>query len=352
MDHIGLITSDFSKAQVFYDAILAPLHGKRVYNFPNNSGALWANPKGIFLSLAQKENAAHRDGTHFAFCAENTTEVDAWYEAAIKGGAKDNGKPGPRPSYGPNFYGAFVHDPIDGTHLECCFKEYEAPSDAPKYKLSYFEGRGRGEQIRVFLHELGVKFEDNRLTREAFVALQKQENSPLVFGSVPLLEEGKFSLVQGSSIMSYLAKKHGAYPSNPKEGKYADSIVMGCEDLRMKMFELPFTKAKASKDGKSEAEVADIDKAIASAKTFVHDLWNGRWGPNLERILKNGGSGFVIGKSLTHADVALFDVVDSIVNNLGPHFPGVDEKVFPHLAKFMHEMRSRPNIKKYVESRK
>jgi len=345
-----LIVSDLSKAQKFFDAITAPIGAKRVVDFPGVS--LYGGAKGIFFSIAQKDNAGHRDGTHYAFAATSTKEVDAWYEAAIKAGAKDNGKPGPRPAYGPNFYGAFVHDPVDGTHLECCFKEYEAPSDAPKYKLTYFEGRGRAEQVRIFLHELGVKFEDNRLNRDGFVALQKQENSPLVFGSMPLLEEGKFSLVQSCVIMSYLAKKNGAFPANVKDGQYADSICLGAEDLRMKMFDLPYTKAKTSKDGKSEAEVADIDKAIETVKTFVNTTWGQRWAPNLERILKHSGTGFVVGKSLTHADVSLFEVVDAISNNLGPNFPGLDDKATPLLAKFMHDMKSRPGIKKYLETRK
>jgi len=350
MDHIGVIVSDLSKAQTFYDAILAPLGAKRVVNFPGVS--LYGNSKGIFLSIAQKENAGHRDGTHYAFHGANTKEVDAWYEAAIKAGAKDNGKPGPRPNYGPNFYGAFVHDPNDGVHLECCFKEYEAPSDASKYKLTYFAGRGRGEQIRILLHEVGAKFEDVRLDRDGFIGLQKQENSPLVFGSVPLLEEGKFSLVQGGAIMSYLAKKNGLYPTNIKDGEYADSVVLGAEDLRIKMFDAPYTKAKTSKDGKSAAESAEIDKALETVKTFVSTTWAQRWALNLERILKNSGTGFVVGKSLTHADISVFDVVDSIIQNLGPNFPGLDAKATPLLAKFMDDMKSRPNIKKYLETRK
>jgi len=349
MDHIGIIVSDFAKAQAFYDAILAPLGAKRVVNFPNVS--LYGNAKGVFMSIAQKEGAGHREGTHYAFAGDSTKQVDAWYEAAIKAGAKDNGKPGPRPGYGPNFYGAFVHDPIDGTHLECCFKEYEAPSDAPKYRVSYFDGRGRGEQVRLLLHEVGVKFEDVRLNRDSFVALQKQENSPLVFGSVPLLEEGKFSLVQGSAIMSYLAKRHGLYPVNLKEAEHADSVVMGAEDLRMKMFDAPYTKAKTSKDGKSEAEAGDIDKAVETVKAFVNNTWGGRWGPNLERILKNNGTGFMVGKSLTHADISVFEVVDAIVNNLGSFFSGWEEKT-PLLAKFYSDIKSRPNVKKYLETRK
>jgi len=338
-----------AKAQAFYDAILAPLNGKRVVNFPGVS--LYANHKGIFLSIAQKDGAGHRDGTHYAFAGENTKQVDAWYEAAIKAGAKDNGKPGPRPAYGPNFYGAFVHDPLDGTHLECCFKEYEAPTESAKYKLSYFDGRGRGEQVRILLHEVGANFEDIRLNRDGFVALQKQENSPLVFGSVPLLEEGKFSLVQGSSIMSYLAKKNGLFPNNTKDGQYADSIVMGAEDLRTRLIDLPYTKAKSSKDGKSAAEVAEIEKAGEAVKAFVA-LWTSRWAPNFERILKNSGSGFAVGKSLTHADIAMFEVVDAVTNALRAFFPGLDDKATPLLAKFMNDIKSRPNIKKYLETRK
>jgi glutathione S-transferase len=304
------------------------------------------------MSIAQKDGAGHREGTHFAFASESTKQVDAWYEAAINAGAKDNGKPGPRPNYGPNFYGAFVHDPVDGIHLECCFKEYEAPSDAPKYRVTYFDGRGRAEQIRILLSEVGAKYEDVRLNRDTFVALQKQENSPLTFGSVPLLEEGKFSLVQGGSIMSYLAKKHGLFPSNVKDGQYADAIVLGAEDLRIKMFDAPYTKAKTSKDGKSAEEAAEIDKALATVKAFVENTWNGRWAPNFERILKNAGSGFVVGKSFSHADIAVFDVVDAIAFNFGPNFPGLDSKTTPLLTKFYNDIKSRPAIKKYLETRK
>jgi len=353
MDHISLIVSDLEKAKAFYDASLTPLGGIRAVNF--EGGALYVKEgvTGVFFGLAlNKDTAGHRQGAHYAFAANSTKQVDGWYEAAVKAGAKDNGKPGPRPNYGPNFYGAFVLDPVDGTHLECCFKQYEAPSDAPKYKISYFEARGRAEQIRILLHELDVKFEDNRLNREKFVALQKDEHSPLAFGSVPLLEEGKFSLVQGGSIMAYIAKKHGVYPADVKAGQLADSVVMGAEDLRMKLFELPYTKAKTSKDGKSDSEVADIEKAVETIKTFVNTLWANRWAPNLERILKNSGTGFVVGKSLTHADVALFDVIDAVITTLGPLFPGLDEKTTPHLVKFYNEMKSRPNIKKYLETRK
>ena len=48
--------------------------------------------------------------------------MNAFHEAALKAGGKDNGKPGPRPDYGPHYYAAFAHDP-DGNNIEAVYNE-------------------------------------------------------------------------------------------------------------------------------------------------------------------------------------------------------------------------------------
>jgi catechol 2,3-dioxygenase-like lactoylglutathione lyase family enzyme len=59
---------------------------------------------------------------HIAIVAENRAAVDAFHEAALAAGAKDNGAPGIRAHYHPNYYGAFVLDP-DGHNIEAvCHK--------------------------------------------------------------------------------------------------------------------------------------------------------------------------------------------------------------------------------------
>jgi predicted lactoylglutathione lyase len=59
---------------------------------------------------------------HIAFAADSHEQVDAFYRAAIAAGGRDNGPPGPRPHYHPNYYGAFVLDP-DGHNIEAvCHK--------------------------------------------------------------------------------------------------------------------------------------------------------------------------------------------------------------------------------------
>jgi predicted lactoylglutathione lyase len=83
------------------------------------AAGLGANGKPFFwIAGAGKASPA----THIAFTADSRAEVDAFYAAAIAAGAKDNGKPGIRAHYHPNYYGAFVLD-ADGNNVEAvCHK--------------------------------------------------------------------------------------------------------------------------------------------------------------------------------------------------------------------------------------
>ena len=60
------------------------------------------------------------DGQHLAFRASGRAAVDAFYAAALATGGSDNGPPGLRPHYHPNYYAAFVLDP-DGTNVEAVY---------------------------------------------------------------------------------------------------------------------------------------------------------------------------------------------------------------------------------------
>ena len=54
---------------------------------------------------------------HLAFAAPSRDAIDRFYAAAIAHGARDEGAPGLRPHYGPDYYAAFVVD-ADGYHIE------------------------------------------------------------------------------------------------------------------------------------------------------------------------------------------------------------------------------------------
>jgi catechol 2,3-dioxygenase-like lactoylglutathione lyase family enzyme len=114
LDHITIGVGDFAKAQAFYDAALAPLGIARFTSDGAHFAGYGVKPKAFFWIGVRD---AVRTGTHIAFTAPDRATVDAFHRAALAAGGRDNGAPGPRPQYHPNYYGAFVLDP-DGHNIE------------------------------------------------------------------------------------------------------------------------------------------------------------------------------------------------------------------------------------------
>ncbi len=117
--HIGLHTKDAKASQAFYAAALKPLGYKVNAKFPEwdvvgmgetEKSDFWISGGGTGTS------------THIAFRAKSHGEVDAFYEAAIAAGGKDNGAPGLRPHYHAKYYAAFVLD-LDGNNIEVVSSE-------------------------------------------------------------------------------------------------------------------------------------------------------------------------------------------------------------------------------------
>ena len=120
IDHTGLTISDPDKSRSFYDRALAPLGYSLLKEIPKEftGGAFVAGygvaPKPDFW-IAQ--GTPNEPRVHIAFRAKSRAQVDAFHQAALAAGGKDNGAAGPRPHYHPNYYGAFVLDP-DGHNIE------------------------------------------------------------------------------------------------------------------------------------------------------------------------------------------------------------------------------------------
>lgn len=119
LDHVGFAVSDFEKSKAFYGQVLAPLDIKVLMEVTaemTGSGAHcgFGIDKPEFWIGTGK---ALTGGLHVAFTAPSRAVVDAFYEAAMAAGARDNGAPGLRPHYHENYYGAFVLDP-DGHNIE------------------------------------------------------------------------------------------------------------------------------------------------------------------------------------------------------------------------------------------
>src|SRR5688500_15304609 len=121
LDHIGLAVRDFGRSSTFFRRALAPLGIETVLE-----GEGWAmfgkdgRPQ-FWLGL----HGIPPGPIHIAFSAETREQVRAFHRAALAAGGRDNGAPGIRAKYHPNYYGAFVFDP-DGHNIEAVCHKAEA----------------------------------------------------------------------------------------------------------------------------------------------------------------------------------------------------------------------------------
>lgn len=201
------------------------------------------------------------------------------------------------------------------------------------YKLYYWPLQGRGEQVRLLLHELRQDFEDILIKPDGeFQKLKKQGAKTLYFKSVPMLQDGDFKLVQGPVIMNYLGRKHGLMPGDLQLAAKTEALVLGAEDMRMAYFR----------------SFGDSDAAIEKQAVFVKDEWRLRWLPSWNELLEiNGDNGFFVGDQLTQADIAVWDALDAVTHWI----KGANLDNYDRLLRFSDSVSRRPNIARYLNSR-
>ena len=116
--HASFAISDFARSTAFYDATLSRLGYVRIWG---DETAVGYGPPGggdkFAIKLTSSGTAVPGEGFHIAFSAPSREAVDAFYEAAIANGGKDNGGSELHPEYGQSYYAAFVFDP-DGYRIE------------------------------------------------------------------------------------------------------------------------------------------------------------------------------------------------------------------------------------------
>ena len=110
-DHVTIRVADRGASLHFYDTVLGAVRIERTY--ANGEFVEW-DDFGLAAATADKPPTT---GLHIAFAADSRDAVDAFWRAGVDAGHADDGPPGPRPQYGPDYYGAFLLDP-DGNSAE------------------------------------------------------------------------------------------------------------------------------------------------------------------------------------------------------------------------------------------
>ena len=113
LDHIGIDVADYRRSRAFYAQVL-PALGWQLFE-EARGWAAFGPPRQPVFWFREAFPATHP--IHIALAAPDRAAVDAFHAAALAAGAPNNGPPGLRAVYHPNYYGAFVLDP-DGHNLE------------------------------------------------------------------------------------------------------------------------------------------------------------------------------------------------------------------------------------------
>lgn len=125
LSHVSLGTNDMPRAKAFYDAVLATIQVKCLMDFGEAAGFGREFPEFWIGKPHDGGAAAVGNGTHVCFSANSIDEVHAFHAMALQLGGKDDGAPGYRPEYTPNYYAAFARD-LEGHKIEAMLMVPEA----------------------------------------------------------------------------------------------------------------------------------------------------------------------------------------------------------------------------------
>lgn len=120
LHHVSVGVRDVERAAKFYDPVLKALGYRRVMEFLPYAlayGESRTRPEFWVGRPHNQQPPAAGNGVHVAFLAKNRQAVSRFHEEALKQGGSNGGEPGPRPDYGPSYYGAFIYD-LDGNKIE------------------------------------------------------------------------------------------------------------------------------------------------------------------------------------------------------------------------------------------
>jgi len=203
--------------------------------------------------------------------------------------------------------------------------------------LTYFHGRGRAEQARWMLAATGVPFKNISLdTPEQFAKMKA--DGLLLFGQLPLLEIDGYKLVQSQAINRYLARRGGIEGKTDHERVVCDMIAETVNDSIGGVIGYPFRVLFLLKQGKDkEAE----EQGARNVQAAIDRAF-----PKFEKVIEaNKNSKFIVGSSLTYADVLVAALAHAYEEAL---LKCLDK--YPGMKKIRDNVISIPSVAAYLKS--
>ena len=209
-DHVGVRVSDLGASERFYRTVLGALGAEPSYADPELvEWEDWA------IGPPDDEHPVTR-GLHVAFRARDRAQVDAFWQAGVDAGHRDDGAPGPRPQYGPTYYGGFLLDP-DGNSVEAVHSDRE-------------------HAVPVgFIDHLWIRVRDPQASRRFYAAIAPHAGLRLAHDAPEIVRfsgsDFSFSLVRDERPLT--EHVHLAFPASEDatvRAFHAAAIAAGYED--------------------------------------------------------------------------------------------------------------------------
>ena len=215
-----------------------------------------------------------------------------------------------------------------------------------KYELYYWpEIQGRGEFIRLALEEAGADYVDvarrgSGGRDKLFAMLQRKTATPPF--APPILKAGKLLVSQTANILLYLGDHEGLAPANEAGRLWTHQLQLTMSDFLVEIHDThhPIAKSLYYEDQKPESKKRAEDFLKLRAPKFLGYF---------DRVLAQNGSGHLVGRRITYADLSLFQ----IVTGLRYAFPNAMKRLEPkhkHVIALHDKVAQRPNIAIYLAS--
>src|SRR5574341_122905 len=220
-----------------------------------------------------------------------------------------------------------------------------------RYELYYWPSiQGRGEFIRLALEEAAADYVDvARLPKsqgggsEAVSLLEEARDGRTPFAP-PILKAGKLLIAQTANILLFLGPRLGLVPKAEAARLWAHQLQLTLIDLLDEVHEThhPIAASLYYEDQKQEAlSRAEKFRAVRLPKFLGY----------FERVLATnpGGDRFLVGRSLTYADLSMFQVIAGL-NYAFPRAMAAVSRKHPRLTALHQRVRERPRIAAYLAS--
>jgi len=198
-----------------------------------------------------------------------------------------------------------------------------------RYRLTYFNAKGRAETIRLVFAAAGFPYEDRRIDKAEW-ALMKQRTP---WGSLPLLEVDGNVIGQSMTIARFIAKEGGLAGRTHYEQALIDSAVDRITELRERVIKLAYTPECTAKD----LAIKDFEDIECPAIIPTLDKFIAR-NPN--------NSGYFVGRTMSLADIHFFATIELLL----PNMPDALIR-HPRLQQLFDRVRTHPRIAEYTRRR-